>query len=63
MLVDGIIGLSGIKKTTLLKNLVTEKNLEATAFAWLAYMREKGILVDNSSATGAKKPYLLGNIY
>ena len=51
------------KKTDLLNKIVSEKNLEASAFAWMAYMREQAILVDNSSATGAKKPYLLGNIY
>ena len=63
LLVNGIIDLSGFKKTDLLNKIVSEKNLEASAFAWMAYMREQAILVDNSSATGAKNPYLLGNIY
>ena len=63
LLRSGIIDLSGIKTTDALKNIVNEKNLEATAFAWLAYTRVNGILVDNSGTTGTKKPYLLGNIY
>tara|TARA_B100001564_G_scaffold357818_1_gene374940 strand:+ start:556 stop:1638 length:1083 start_codon:yes stop_codon:yes gene_type:complete len=63
LLINGIIDLSGVKRTDALKNIVNEKNLEATAFAWLAYMREKEILIDSSSITGTKKPYLMGKIY
>jgi len=63
LLVDGIIDLSNSKKTNSLKNIVSEKNLEASAFAWLAYMRQKEILIDNTHTTGARKSCLLGNIY
>ena len=63
LLVNGIIDLTGIKKSNALKNIVDEKNLESTAFAWLAYMRQKEILVNNRNPSKSKKGYLLGNIY
>ena len=40
-----------------------EKNLEATAFAWLASMRINGIKFPKSEITGTSKSYYLGNIY
>ena len=63
LLGNGIIDLTGIKKSNALKNIVDEKNLESTAFAWLAYMRQKEILVNNRNPSKSKKGYLLGNIY
>ena len=63
LLVNGIIDLTGIKKSNALKNIVDEKNLESTAFAWLAYMRQKEILVNNRNPSKSKKGYLLGNIH
>ena len=63
LLIHGILDLSNASQTDLLRNIVNEKNMESTAFAWFAYMREKGILFDNASITGSKQPYLLGNVY
>ncbi len=63
LLIHGILDLSNSKRTDLLKNIVSEKNMESTAFAWLAYMRQKETLFNNASITGSKQPYLLGNIY
>ena len=40
-----------------------DKNLEATAFAWLASMRVNKIKFPKSEITGANKSYYLGNIY
>ena len=42
---------------------ITEKNLEATAFAWLSYKRIKGQKISSSTITGKRSPSLLGNIY
>ena len=63
LLIHGILDLSNASQTDLLRDIVNEKNMESTAFAWLAYMREKEILFDNSGITGSKQPYLLGNVY
>ena len=63
LLIHGITDLSNSKQTDSLKNIVSEKNLEASAFAWLAYMRQNEILIDNTYTTGARKSYLLGNVY
>ena len=63
ILTNGILDLSGIKQTQDLNNIVNEKNLEATAFAWLAYMRQQEMEVTNMNSAKSKKSYLLGNIY
>ena len=63
ILMNGILDISGMKQTEDLKNIINEKNLEATAFAWLAYMRQNEIEVTNMNSIKSKKTYLLGNIY
>ena len=59
----GIIDLTKLKKVKSLRYGIDEKNLEATAFAWLASMRINRIKFPKSEITGANKSYYLGNIY
>ena len=63
LIVDGI--LSSIKHKRVKKMIfgISEKNLEATAFAWLSYKRIKSQKISNSIITGKRYPSFLGNIY
>jgi anhydro-N-acetylmuramic acid kinase len=63
LIVQGIIDLTKLKKVKSLRYGIDEKNLEATAFAWLASMRINGIKFPKSEITGSSKSYYLGNIY
>ena len=63
LIVQGIIDLTKLKKVKSLRYGINEKNLEATAFAWLALMRINKIKFPKSEITGANKSYYLGNIY
>ena len=63
LIVQGIIDLTKLKKVKSLRYGINEKNLEATAFAWLASMRINKIKFPKSEITGANKSYYLGNIY
>ena len=63
LIVEGIIDLTKLKKVKSLRYGINEKNLEATAFAWLALMRINRVKFPKSEITGASKSYYLGNIY
>ena len=63
LIVQGIIDLTKLKKVKTMKYGINEKNFEATAFAWLALKRMRGVKFPKSSITGAAKSYHLGNIY
>ncbi|MDC0089144.1 anhydro-N-acetylmuramic acid kinase [Gammaproteobacteria bacterium] len=63
LIVQGIIDLTKLKKVKSLRYGIDEKNLEATAFAWLASIRMNKIKFPKSEITGTSKSYYLGNIY
>ena len=63
LIVQGIIDLTKLKKVKSLRYGINEKNLEATAFAWMASMRINGVKFPKSKITGASASYYLGNIY
>ena len=63
LVLDGILSLIKHKRVKKIKFGLSEKNLEATTFAWLTYKRLKGQKIFSSMVTGKRKPSLLGNIY
>ena len=63
LITNGILDLTNLKKISKLRFSINEKNLESTAFAWLAYMRVNKKMFAKSKITGAKKSRYLGNIY
>ena len=63
LIVQGIIDLTKLNKVKSLRYGIDEKNLEATAFAWLASMRINRVKFPKSEITGTSKSYYLGNIY
>ena len=63
MIIDGILGSIKHRRVKNMSFGISEKNLEATAFAWLSYKRIKGQKISSSMITGKKLPSLLGNIY
>ena len=63
MIIDGILSSIKHRRVNKMNFGITEKNLEATAFAWLTYKRIKGQKIFSSTITGKRSPNLLGNIY
>lgn len=62
-IVDGVLSSIKHRRVKKMNFGISEKNLEATAFAWLSYKRIKGQKISSSMITGKKLPSLLGNIY
>ena len=63
MIINGILSSIKHRRVNKMNFGITEKNLEATAFAWLTYKRIKGQKIFSSTITGKRSPNLLGNIY
>ena len=63
LIIDGILSSIKHKRVKKMNFGISEKNLEATAFAWLSYKRIKGQKITSPMITGKKSPGFLGNIY
>ena len=63
LIIDGILGSIKHKRVKKMNFGISEKNLEATAFAWLSYKRIKGEKITSPMITGKKSPSFIGNIY